>query len=51
LDFLEVDAFVKIEVVQLVLVVLEEMEVPPGTCVAEGVHAYYLLANSQAFLA
>ena len=48
----EVVAFVEVQVVQFVLIVLEEMKIPARTAVAEGVHAdYFLFGCTQAFLA
>ena len=39
----EVIAFVEVQIVQFVLIVLEEMQVATGTAVAKGVHTDYLL--------
>lgn len=38
-DRLELGALLEIQVVQEVFVVLEEVQVAPGTIIAEGVHA------------
>ena len=48
----EIVAFVEVQVVQFVLIVLVEMKIPARTAVAEGVHADYLLFRcTKAFLA
>jgi hypothetical protein len=42
-DFREVVALVEVQVVELVLIVLEEVQVPACAVVAESVHADYFL--------